>query len=614
MQINAVYDASVANAPAGYTTAIQAAIDYLDNLIVNNISLTINFGWGEVNGQSLAPGALGENMANGFLFTYSQVAAALAASAASADDRTALSTLPASDPTGGGEFLVTSAQAQALGLRSAISSPAGYIGLSSAYGYAFDPANRAVAGKYDAIAVLEHEITEVLGRTGSLGSAEGTSVWTPLDLFRYAAPGARELTPGAGYFSVDGQTMLLRYNDPTKGGDASDWDTSVVADAFGAGFSGREGAISPADLQELDVIGYTLRGASLPPPQLVATSPAAAATAVALGAPIVLSFNEPIRLGTGSVQIHDASTGAVISRVPITDAAQVSLSPATVVIRPAAGLPAGAHVYVTVDAGAITDLNGTAFTALSNATSFSFTDQSAAQTASTLVGSVLRASATDGAFSGLGASIITGLTTGSLAFGTAVSQVSQAASGTTSVAILTYEFFMGATPTAAGLDYLVSPTGPNPNNLNSTYYQAFNDTNRYINFAVNLGKSGGGATAFAGHYGGLSLSEAVSQEYAKIFGSTPSAAKLDALINATVESNGVAMTRADYLALYGGDGPNGLGTKAAFAGWLLAEAVHSGLGVYATAETAYLSDLAQGHAPFNIDLVGVYHGTPYLGG
>ena len=38
----------------------------------------------------------------------------------------------------------------------------------------------------------------------ALGSYQ--HVDTPLDLFRYAAPGVRNLTPTSGYFSLDGGT------------------------------------------------------------------------------------------------------------------------------------------------------------------------------------------------------------------------------------------------------------------------------------------------------------------------------------------------------------------------------------------------------------------------
>ena len=69
--------------------------------------------------------------------------------------------------------------------------------------------------------------------------------------------------------------------------------------------------------------------------------------------------------------------------------------------------------------------------------------------------------------------------------------------------------------------------------------------------------------------------------------------------------NGATISRADYFALYGGDGPNGIGTKAAMVGWLESEAVKADTGMYAKANDAFLTDLADG-ATYNVDLVGVY--------
>jgi hypothetical protein len=171
-----------------------------------------------------------------------------------------------------------------------------------------------------------------------------------------------------------------------------------------------------------------------------------------------------------------------------------------------------------------------------------------------------------------------------------------AAGQTTSVATLAYEFFTGAIPSAAGTDYLVSPTGPNPANLNAAYYQHFNLENRYINFAVNLGVMGEGHAAFQTDYGQLSLRDALGKAYAEIFGAAPSDEKATAILT---------HERVDYLASYGGDGAAGLGTKAAMVGWLLAEAVKADVGVYAKANDAFLGDLADG-APFAVDIVGVY--------
>jgi len=174
------------------------------------------------------------------------------------------------------------------------------------------------------------------------------------------------------------------------------------------------------------------------------------------------------------------------------------------------------------------------------------------------------------------------------------------ADATTSVATMAYQFFTGKIPTSGGIDYLVSPTGANANNLNSAYYQSFNLENRYINFAVNLGKNGEGKTAFTAKYGSLSLFDATREAYKTIFGGTPTDAKVHALID----------SRVDYFASYGGDGSSGIGTKAAMVGWLLSEAAKADIGMYSKANNAFLADLADG-ASFAIDLVGVYGKAEY---
>jgi hypothetical protein len=58
MQINFVYDASVANAPAGFKTGLAAAASHLDSLITNPITIIIAVGWGENNGSAIPAGNL----------------------------------------------------------------------------------------------------------------------------------------------------------------------------------------------------------------------------------------------------------------------------------------------------------------------------------------------------------------------------------------------------------------------------------------------------------------------------------------------------------------------------------------------------------------------------
>ena len=177
---------------------------------------------------------------------------------------------------------------------------------------------------------------------------------------------------------------------------------------------------------------------------------------------------------------------------------------------------------------------------------------------------------------------------------------------TTYVGVMAYGFFTGLSLRTSGLDYLISPTGPNPNNLNSAYYAVFNTENRYINFAENLGKSGEGAAAFQVAYGSMTLQQAAAKAYTAIFGAE--ATVPPELLTAAVPNGlGGSYTRADYFASYGGDGLNGIGTKAALVGWLLALAAESGQGPYAMAATAYLQDLApDGQAQFGVNLLATY--------
>ncbi len=183
---------------------------------------------------------------------------------------------------------------------------------------------------------------------------------------------------------------------------------------------------------------------------------------------------------------------------------------------------------------------------------------------------------------------------------------------TTSVANLAYAFFTGATPSSGGLNFLVSPTGDNGNNLNSAYYQSFTAENRYINFAVNLGKFGEGQTRFAAAYGALDLKAAATKAYVEIFGFAPAAGIIDSILDGQVPNGaGGTYSRAEYFAYYGTDGLTGIGTKAAVVGWLLNEAAKADLGVYAKANDALLADLAaDGQAAFNVDLLGVYGPQP----
>jgi hypothetical protein len=160
---------------------------------------------------------------------------------------------------------------------------------------------------------------------------------------------------------------------------------------------------------------------------------------------------------------------------------------------------------------------------LINVESLKFSDKtvslniSAAQVA---VGAILR-----GGSGATAADLDAKVAAGTLTPAGAIAEVIKAADATTSVASMSYQFFTGKVPSQVGVDFLISPTGPNSNNRNSAYYADFNTVNRYINVAVNLGKNGEGRAAFEAKYGALSLFDATKEAYKAIFGATPTDAR-----------------------------------------------------------------------------------------
>jgi serralysin len=205
---------------------------------------------------------------------------------------------------------------------------------------------------------------------------------------------------------------------------------------------------------------------------------------------------------------------------------------------------------------------------------------------------------------------IAGAMAGGTSYADAIGLVTKAAVDTSAVAALSYQFFTGKTPTALGMDYLIDPNGPNPNNLNSATYQTFNLVNRFINFAVNLGQNGEAAASFDAAYGSLSLFDATQKAYGLIFGGTPTDQKVHDLLDAVVDPGTGPMSRAQFLALSAHDVVTGQGTKAAMVGFLLAAAETEHVGVYAKSADVFFADQAT-HNVYGVDLIGTYAKPEY---
>jgi len=178
-------------------------------------------------------------------------------------------------------------------------------------------------------------------------------------------------------------------------------------------------------------------------------------------------------------------------------------------------------------------------------------------------------------------------------YASAVSWIHDSARATTEVAVLSYGFLGDVTLGTGGIDYLVSKDGGNPNNLNSEYYAKFSLENRFINFAVNLVKYGEAKVNFIQEYGENGTAYATFQKaYLKLLGvEKPIEDIISILSDEIPNGRGGTYTRGEYFAELGGDGGNGLGTRAAMVGWLMAEAVKADKGPYVEAMKAYLADI-----------------------
>jgi|GEM_PF-1208998 len=130
-------------------------------------------------------------------------------------------------------------------------------------------------------------------------------------------------------------------------------------------------------------------------PQLASVSPTDNATGIAIGSNLLLVFNESVKLGSGSFGIYN-SDGTLVRTIDAGDTSQVRVSGNTVTLDPAADLTAGRGYYVTVTAGAVTDLAGNAWAGLAGSTIWNFTTGSTSDTTAPQIQSI---SPADGAAS-----------------------------------------------------------------------------------------------------------------------------------------------------------------------------------------------------------------------
>jgi hypothetical protein len=263
--IKFTYDSSVTSLSnaAQIESDLNTVAQYFDTTFSSPATVNIGVSWGVVHAQPIPAGDISSSMANLYgYYAYGQVRSDLVAAATANPADTALvaaaAHLPATAPSGVGQYAIPYAEAKALGLVAGfLPGTDGWIGFSKSVAWDFAPAGGISAGAYDFEAAAAHEIEEVLGRVSGLSSTSPT-FRTPLDLLRYGAPGQLGFAYASpAYFSVDGGATNLGALNYQGGGDRGDWLSTTSADAQSAYLrTGQAFGLTTADLTVLDALGW----------------------------------------------------------------------------------------------------------------------------------------------------------------------------------------------------------------------------------------------------------------------------------------------------------------------------------------------------------------------
>ena len=171
--------------------------------------------------------------------------------------------------------------------------------------------------------------------------------------------------PGKGTATISGSTLTYT---PTSS--ASGSDNFVVTASDGKGGTATQ-TINATIAPTTDTTA----------PTVTTFSPTDGATNVTASSNIVVTFNEAIRAGTGTVEIRSGSaTGPVVESFNAATSARLTVSGSTLTIDPTSNLAAGTQYFVVLPSGTVRDVAGNAYAGTST---YDFTTAAASAAAAT---------------------------------------------------------------------------------------------------------------------------------------------------------------------------------------------------------------------------------------
>lgn len=173
--------------------------------------------------------------------------------------------------------------------------------------------------------------------------------------------------------TIDGNTVAVTFNSNTSLSVTTPADSPGTADVVVTNPAGQTGTLSSA---------YTYTDTTAP--TVSSFSPVDNATGVAIGANLVITFNENVDTETGNITIKKTSGDSTVETIDVTGGQVTGSGTSTITINPSSDFADETGYYVLIDATAFDDTAGNSYAGISSKTVWNFTTAAAIPTLSEL--------------------------------------------------------------------------------------------------------------------------------------------------------------------------------------------------------------------------------------